>query len=183
MRRAATTLIAALAVTLAAVPFGIAATVSGGDPRGDVEGSPAGGAAGADLVRASAGTDSRGRLTHTVSVAGTAANPSGDGIVPVIYIEFPDEANAVADCAVYVGQFKRRLGVYRCGDNERLGSARVVRTSSHTTRYTFSPRALGSPRAYDWAVITRARSEARGQWIRHDRLPSAEDEFLRHSLR
>ena len=183
MRRAAATLTAALVVTLGAVPLGIADTVTGSDERGDVEGSPPGGPSAADIVRASAGTDSRGRLTHTVTIAGTAADPSGNGIVPAIYIELPDQANAVAECTVYVGQLKGRLGVYRCGTNERLGSARVVRTTTHTTRYTFSKRALGSPSTYDWAVITRARSTANGSWTRHDRLPTPDDVYLQYSLR
>ena len=183
MRRAAGTLVAVLAVILGAVPLGIADTVTGTDERGDVEGSPDGGAPAADIVRASAGTDSRGRLTHKVTVAGTAADPSGDGIVPTLYIELPDQANAVSECTVYVGQYKGRLGVYRCGTNERLGSAKVVRTSTHTTRYTFSKRALGSPSTYDWAVVTRARSTANGSWTRHDRLPTHDDVYLQYSLR
>jgi hypothetical protein len=183
MRRAAATLIAALAVTLGAVPLGIADTTSGTDARDDVEGSPPGGASAADLVRATAGTNSRGQLVHTVTIAGTAADPSGDGPVPGIHIELPAQPNAVAECTVFVGQFKGRLGVYRCGTGERLGSAKVVRTTSHTTRYTFSPRALGSPRSYDWAVITRARTTTNGSWTRHDRLPSGDDAYLSYSLR
>ena len=182
MGKVALTLIASLVIALVAVPLGIADTVRGTDARGDVEGSPAGGASAADLVSATAGTNSRGQLTHTVTIAGSAANPSGGGIVPQLYIETPDQANPVAECAVYVGQYKGRLGVYRCGTNERLGSARVVRTTGHTTRYTFSPRALGSPSSYDWAVVTRARTTTNGSWIRHDRLPSADDAYLPYSL-
>jgi hypothetical protein len=184
MRRAVVTLVAAMASALAvAVPLGVADTVSGTDSRGDVEGNPAGGAERADIVRATAGTNSRGQLTHTVTIAGSAADPKGGGIVPALYIELPDQANAVAECAVLVGQFRGRLGVFRCGTGERLGSAKVVRTSTHTTRYTFSKAALGNPSSYDWAVVTRANATDNGSWTRHDRLPSSDDEYLRYSLR
>lgn len=174
MRRALATLFIAAATLTAAVPLGVADTVRGTDPSGDTEG----GGSSADLVRATAGTDSRGRLVHTVSVAGNAASPSGDGIVPVVYIEIPDQANAVAECTVFVGVYRGKQGVYRCGTTERLGSATITRTSAHTFRYTFSPKALGKPKYYDWAVVTRSNASTQGSWTRYDRLPSGDDIFL-----
>ena len=183
MRRIAVTLIAAAALALAAAPLAIAATDTATDARGDVEGSPPGGDAAADLVRATAGRDSHGNITQTVTIAGAAPNPSGGGIVPFLYLEMPTMANGMSECAAFVGQFNGRLGVFRCGTGHRIGWARIVRTSRHTTRYTFSPRALGNPASYDWAVYTRSRSSAPGSWTQYDRLPSTEYEYFTYSLR
>jgi hypothetical protein len=166
--------IAALIFTCA-VPLGIADTQRGTDPSGDVEG---GAGSSADIVRTTAGTDSRGRIVQTVSVAGNAG-----GTPTYLYIELPDQSNAVAECTVVVGVFRGRPGVYRCGTNERLGSATVKRTSSRTLRFTFSKRALGNPRSYEWAAVTRSDANANGSWTRHDRLPSGDDEYLSYSLR
>jgi hypothetical protein len=172
----------ALAAVLVAVPLGIAATSGGTDERGDVEGSPSGGADRADIVRATAGRTSDGQIKHTVTVAGSAADPASGDLATYIYIEAQTDAGAMDECTFFVGRYHGRLGVYLCGTAERLGSARVVRTSEHTTRYTFSPRAIGNPKTYQWAAITRGVTNARGTFTRHDRLPSGDEFFFEQKL-
>ena len=188
MRRALTVVAAVLTAALAAVPLAASGASGGTDARGDVEGAPAGGASGADLVRATAGRASGGRLTHTVTVAGSAADPSGGGVVPQLYIELPDgtgsyDSNGTAECTLFVGRHRGRTGVFRCGYADRVGSARIVRTSASTTRFTFSRSVLGGARQYDWAFITRTQGGERGALTVHDRLPSSDDAFLRYRVR
>ena len=181
MRRALFTLVVAIAALAAAVPLGMAAT-SGSDERGDVFGSPPGGSAGADIVSASARRSSNGQVTHTITTAGTPADPAGDGVIPVVYVESPTEGNGTAECSHFVGRYRGRLGVFRCGYADRTGSARIVR-SGNSLRYTFSPRAIGNPRSYDWAAVTRGNSGERGTPTRYDRLPSVDDLYLQLRVR
>jgi hypothetical protein len=183
MRRGLATLMIALAAALVAVPLGIAATSGGTDERGDVEGSPSGGAPRADIVSATAGRVSNGQIKHTVTVAGAAADPASGDLATYIYIEAQTDAGAMDDCTFFVGRYHGRPGVYLCGTGERRGSARIVRTSEHTTRYTFSPRALGNPKTYQWAVITRDVTNRPGAMTRHDRLPSGDEFFFEQKLR
>jgi hypothetical protein len=174
-------LIAVLA-TLVAVPIGIAATSSGNDGRGDVMGSPAGGSGQVDIVRGTA-SNSGGQITHKVTVAGSAANPSQDTHVPLIYIEAQTDAGN-AECTFFVGRHRGRAGVYRCGTADRVGSARIVRTSGSALRYTFSARALGNPSTYEWAVITRSPGNGGpGAFTRYDRLPDGDDYYFEQKLR
>jgi hypothetical protein len=183
MRRGLATLLAAAVAVLVAVPLGIAATSSGTDERGDVEGAPAGGAARADIVSATAGRTSDGQIKHTVTVAGAAADPAQGDLVTYLYIEAPVAPSAHHDCTYFVGRHRGRIGVYLCGTAERLGSARVVRTSANTTRYTFSPRTIGNPKTYEWAVVTRTLGNAVGTRTRHDRVPTGDEFFIQQKVR
>ena len=178
MRRAALTFAIALIAAFSVAPAGIAGSGSNSDPKGDLEFKPADPAA-VDIVSTSFGHASKGRLVHKVTVAGTPGNPA-NGIIPFIYIEMRERSSASAVCDIYVGRYDGGLGVFACGTNERLGSARITR-SGHTVRYVFSPRALGNPESYDWAAgVVGPTDNTQG---RYDRAPDQDDIFYTHKLR
>ena len=174
MRRAAFTAVLVFTCLLAAVPLGIASSGSANDPRGDTDGNPANPSS-VDLIRISNGHTKDGRLWHKATVAGTM----GDS-VPVIYIEMRDRSSATPICDIYVGTYDGRPGVYACGTNERLGSARVARSRS-SVKYVFSKAALDNPRSYDWAAGVVGPTD--GTQFRFDRAPDTDDAFLTHRLR
>ena len=163
---------------LAVTPLGLAGSGSFSDPRGDQD--PSSASANFDIVRATYG-HSKGRLVHTVTVAGTIANPASAD-PPELWIEDPEAPNNTSDCRYFVGRFEGRLGVFTCGYAERVGSARIRRTSSTTVRYEFSPKAIGSPDSYRWAFLTRTTA-AGGTLALVDRLPSGDHRFHTHALR
>ena len=170
----------AAAALLAAAPLGLADSGSFPDPRGDLD--PTGArkpSSSHDLVRATQAHSKR-RLVHTVTVAGDAPNPAA-APVPVIWIEVPDEPNGTSQCRYFVGRQDGRLGVFTCGYAERVGSARIRRTSPSTVRYEFSPRAIGNPGRYFWAVASYGPAENTQGDI--DRLPDDDHARITHVLR
>jgi hypothetical protein len=74
-------------------------------------------------------------------------------------------------CDFFVGRTSTggRHGVYRCGDEKRLGGAKVTRPSSGTIRYVFSRKAVKNPKRYGWAAAVRSRTG--GSIVTHDRMP------------
>ena len=182
MRRLLLTLtLAALAILAFGAPVG-ASSDRISDANGDVEGEPVGGAGRADIVRVANGHGKNGDLWHSVSVSGTAADPAKDGLVPLLYIETPDQANGTGECAWFVGRHRGKLGVFTCGYADRVAKARIVRTSRHTIKYTFNRDAIGNPRTYDWAFAIRGSSRGNAS-VQHDRAPSQDDVYFRHTLR
>jgi hypothetical protein len=151
------------------------------DASGDVEGEPAGGAATADIVSVKNGHGKRGDVWHSVSVSGPVADPAKGGLVPFLYIESPEQANGTSECSHFVGRHRGKLGVFTCGYGDRVAKARIVRTSSHTIKYTFNRAAIGNPGWYDWAFVVRGASD--GTTVQHDRSPSQDDVYFRHRLR
>jgi hypothetical protein len=151
------------------------------DASGDVEGEPAGGATRADITRVANGHGKKGDVWHSVSVSGAAADPAKGGLVPFLYIEVPNRANGTSECTYFVGRHRGKLGVFTCGYGDRVGKARIVRTSEHTTKYTFNRDAIGNPSWYDWAFVIRGASD--GTAVQHDRSPSPDDVYFRHTLR
>jgi hypothetical protein len=166
---------------LAVVPPGIAGSGSVGDPRGDLWAEPSSGGASLDIVRASHGHTSKGRLVHKVTLAGPAADPASRGRVPNLLIEDPVLPNGQVDCRYFIGSHEGRLGVFTCAYADRVASARIVRTSSNTIRYEFSPRAIDNPASYDWAFVTEGPTH--GTEAELDRLPDGDHAFLTHKLR
>jgi hypothetical protein len=166
---------------LGAVAAATASSGSAGDRRGDVQGEPAGGAGRADIVRTSYGHTKDGRLWHKVTVAGTAADPAKDGLIPMIYLEIRDRPSASSVCDIFIGRYRGRLGVFECGTSERIGSARVVRSGKSTTKYVFSRAVIDDPASYDWAAIVVGPSDGTQVW--HDRAPDQDDVFFTHGLR
>jgi hypothetical protein len=179
MRRTLLALSLALAATGALAAPSVAGSGAFADPAGDVFDGPQRGSL--DIVRTSYG-HSGSRITHTVGLAANAPNPSSQP-VPRLYINIAGRANGTSECAVFVGRHKGRLGVFSCGYADRVGSARIERTSSKTIRYTFSASAIGNPRSYDWAAVTSTGSSERNSAVRADRAPSADQSFYTHALR
>lgn len=179
----------AIALTLAAVAFAAPSAAASSsvfsDPTGDPFDQPRGvSTASVDIVRGTHG-HSGGRLVHTVSVAGgTIANPASSENAPMLYLQPSSVANGTSECAYFVGRHRGRIGIFRCGYGNRVGSATVRRTSARTVRFEFSARAIGNPRSYEWAAITSSASTryAAGVWY-VDRLPSGPDEHFTHALR
>ncbi len=182
MRRALLPAAVAVAVVLAAAATGSANSGSATDPSGDLFDQPASGGSGPyDIVRATFG-HSRGRVVHTVTTAGNITDPAAGSNSPMIFIESPTAPNGTAECSHFVGYHDGRLGVFTCGYGDRVGSARVRRTSARTVRFEFSPRAIGNPASYEWAARTRTRTRYSSlMWV--DRLPDGDNAFLVHQLR
>jgi hypothetical protein len=166
MRRAVA--IAALAAVMAVPPSAGAATLT--DPQGDVDGWPEAGPSD-DIVRSTAGHASKGRLYHTVSLAGTARDPATH--TPLLLIETGDRMSRW--CDYVIGRTDRGLGVYDCDYMDRVGSVKVTR-SGGKVRYTFKRSAIGSPSEYGWAVVLRGQT--RGTTAEYDRAPSEADSFI-----
>ena len=176
VRRALLGAIAA-GVVLAIAPLGFANSGSFSDSRGDV--GPVGTADPGpryDIVRATQGHTSRGRLVHTVTVAGSA---SVDDLY--LFIQNRELPNYTAECRWFVGRFDRRFGVFTCGNAERVASARVRRTSSSTVRFEFSPSAIENVGSYDWAAVARGPTEGTHAYL--DRVPSGDLAYITHRLR
>ena len=155
------------AVALAAPAAADTATMS--DPRGDVEDWPAAGPSD-DIVQSTAGSASKGRLVHTVTLAGPARDPARS--TPLLLIETGDRMSRW--CDYVVGRTDRGLGVFTCDYMDRVGSVRVTRSGSRL-RYVFRRSAIGSPSEYGWAVV--ARGQANGTTAEYDRAPTEEDLF------
>lgn len=179
MRRIATIGTLAGVLVLLNVPLGLASTESFSDPRNDLDPPAASNAANYDIVRATEG-HSNGRLVHTVSVAGSIANPASAD-PPMLWIEDPDEPNRTAQCRYFIGRVEGKLGVFTCGYGDRVASARIRRTSSRTVRYEFSPKAIGNPASYRWAFLTEGPTQGTTSLL--DRLPSGDNAFVTHKLR
>ena len=182
MRRIAIAGALAAGLVLAGVPTGLASSGTFSDPRGDLDPPAASNSANYDIVRATEGHASKGRLVHTVSVAGSIADPAR-AEPPRLYIEdtASDAPNGQAQCRYFVGRFEGRLGVFTCGYGDRVGSARITRTSSRTVRYVFSARAIGNPAAYRWAALTNGPTTGTTSLL--DRIPSGDNAFFTHELR
>lgn len=182
MRRALLSVAVAVVVVLATAAVGNAGSGSATDPSGDLYDTPASGGSGpADIVRATFG-HSKGRLVHTVSTAGNIPDPAAGSGSPVIFIEHPTRPNGTAECTYFVGRHEGRLGVFTCGYGDRVGSARIRRTSARTVRFEFSPRAIGNPPNYEWAALTRAQTRFNpAMWV--DRVPDGDHVFFTHELR
>jgi hypothetical protein len=164
-------------LVLAAAPLGIAGSGSFSDPSGDLD--PVGATNPGpryDIVRATHGHASRGRLVHTVTVAGQASVAD-----QFLWIEDPERPNGTSYCRYFVGRHEGRTGVFTCGYADRVGSARIRRTSSNTIRFEFSPRAIDNPARYDWAAVSFGPSGGSTGYI--DRVPSGDHAFIGHELR
>lgn len=185
MRTLLLLVVLAVAVTVLAAPLGLAASGSNSDPRGDVSDEPQSGSRSSlDLVRGTYALRS-GRLVHTLTVAGSVANPASGGEgVPMLYLQTPSAANGTSECAFFVGRHRGRLGVFTCGYGERVASARVTRSSASTIRFEFSPRAIGNPATYEWAgAMPAGRTRYAGAWSHIDRMPTGTDEYFTHRVR
>ena len=180
MRRVALTFVLALAVVIGAAPLGFAGSGSSNDPKGDVEFKPKN-RDNVDIVRTSFGHTSDGRLYHKVTVAGTAADPAKGGVIPFIYVEMRERSSASGVCDIYIGRYDGELGVFACGTNERLGSARIVKSGKSSIKYVFSRDAIGNPKSYDWAAGVVGPSD--NTQARYDRAPDQDDVFYTHKLR
>jgi hypothetical protein len=182
MRKTLLTLaLVALAILALTAPVVAADGDKISDASGDVEGEPVGGASSADIVKAANGHAKGGDLWHAVTVKGTAADPAKGGLVPYLYIEVPNRANGTSECAYFVGRHRGKLGVFTCGYADRIAKARIVRTSAHTIKYTFNRDAIGNPSWYDWAFAVIGGSD--GTAVQHDRSPSQDDVYVRHTVR
>jgi hypothetical protein len=133
-----------------------------------------------DIVRATFG-HSKGKLVHTVTVAGDVPNPASSAEVPMLFIEDPENPNNSSQCRYFIGRHDGQLGVFTCGYAERVASARITRTSSNTIRFEFKPSAIDNPASYQWAAQTKGPSEGTSAYL--DRLPSFDEDFLTHKLR
>jgi hypothetical protein len=184
MRRALIALALAVAVVLSGGALVLANGGSATDPRGDLSNKPASGNSSAvDLVGATFGHASGGRLVHTVSVAGSIANPATAASgVPMIWIEDPVQSNGTRECRYFVGRNDGKLGVFTCGYGDRVAGAKITRTSAHTIRYEFSAGAIGNPSSYAWQVSVKVPTDdGVDEWI--DRLPDGDHILLTHRLR
>lgn len=181
MRRGALTALLTFTCVLAAAPLGLAGSGSEPDPAGDVEAEPVGGESAADIVRTSYGHAKGGRLTHKVTIAGTAADPSKGGLVPTLYLEIRERPSASSVCDIFIGRYRGRLGVFECGTGRRIGSARVVKQGNSSTKFVFSRSAIGDPDTYEWAAAVVGPSHGTQVW--HDRAPDGDDVFFTHRLR
>ena len=166
MRRAAAA--AALVALLAAPSSAGAATLT--DPQGDVERWPNAGP-NDDVVRGTAGHKPKGRLYHTVTLAGAARDPAQH--TPLLLIETGDRMSRW--CDYLIGRTDAGLGVYDCDYMERVGSVKVTRSGSKV-RFTFKRSAIGNPSEYGWAVVVRGQTQ--GTTAEYDRAPSEEDSFV-----
>ncbi|HEX8067935.1 MAG TPA: hypothetical protein VF520_15565 [Thermoleophilaceae bacterium] len=179
MRRTVTFIAALAAVASLAVPALALDDNSGdvlGDPSNDSLGAAQSGKGDVDIVSATAATAKRGNLVHTVTVAGRIANPAkGEELVPLLLINVPSYPGATYDCDFYVGRTSRGAGVYECGYDTKVASARIVRAGRRTIRYTFPARAIRSPRAYGWAFGIRGHGN--GGRIEFDRVPDGTQNF------
>jgi len=178
VRRSLLTSLLAAAAVMALAPLVLAQGSSGDDARGDVLGEPAGGQEAADIVRANAAQKNGDQLVHKVTIAGRAADPAADGLVPHLLINVRGRPNGTSACDFFVGRHDGRLGAFTCGTTTRVAKARVVRTSERSTRYTFDADAIGDPSRYDWAFAIDGPSD--GTEVTHDRLPDNENVFLTH---
>lgn len=155
------------------------------DEAGDPFDQPQGvSSASVDIVRGTHGHGG-GRLVHTVSVAGgTIADPASSANAPMLYLQPSNVANGTAECAYFVGRHRGRVGIFRCGYGNRVGSATARRTSARTVRFEFAARAIGNPRSYEWAVHTNSGSTryARSTWY-IDRMPTRSETYFVHRLR
>jgi hypothetical protein len=180
MRRVTLLVVIAAAMTLGSVQLVQADSASVNDDRGETVGQPAGGPDSVDIVRGAYGHTKSGKLWHKVTIAGQAADPSeADGPVPVLYIDVVFHAGN-RECDFFVGRFDGELGVFDCGSLDKVAPARIVRTSEHSTRYVFSPRAIGSPSHYGWAFVTEGPSG--DTYMRYDRLPGGDRAYANHEL-
>lgn len=163
--------LAAAAVAAAALAAPAAAdTATMSDPRGDVADWPSAGPSD-DIVASTAGSASRGRLVHTVSLAGAARDPAHS--TPLLLIETGDRMSRW--CDYVVGRTDRGLGVFDCDYMDKVGRVRVTRSGSRL-RYVFRRSAIGSPSEYGWAVV--ARGQANGTTAEYDRAPTEQDAFI-----
>jgi hypothetical protein len=181
MRRVLLSTGVALAVVLATAAVGGASSGTVTDPSGDLYDQPTtGSSASYDLVRATFG-HSRGRIVHTVTTAGNVPDPASGG-APMIHIVDPVDPNGTSECRYFIGRFDGRFGVFKCGYGTRVGSLRMTRTGARTVRFEFSPKAIGNPASYEWAVRTRTRTRYNvAYWV--DRLPDGDRTNLTHQLR
>lgn len=191
MRRALLLLALTSVALLAVAPLGLAGSGSHSDPSGDLYRTPTNGvsAESVDIVRATFG-HRRGKLVHTITTAGAAADPARGGEVPMLWIESPQnqggdseepQGNGTAECTWFIGRFEGRIGVFTCGYGDRVASARVTRTSARTVRFEFSPKAIGNTRTYEWAALTQAPAGGTRVWV--DRLPDGDHSYFVHTLR
>jgi hypothetical protein len=165
-----------------ALVTGVLAALAGGaavagqsdtDARGDVIGDPPGADANYDIASSSYGKLGSRKLEHTVTVVGRAGDPARrDGhAIPLLMIDVPKVPSNTNACDFFIGRRSTGAGpaVYRCGDEKRIGGAKVTRPSSGTIRYVFSRKAIKNPKRYGWAVAIRGRSG--GSIVTYDRLP------------
>jgi hypothetical protein len=152
------------------------------DPAGDLAFEPdSGSRADLDLLSVTSGTAKRGQAVQTVTVAGRAADPKGKGILPTLWVDSPTYPNARSECDFYVGKMGSKIGVFKCGTTRRIGSAKVVRTSASTLRYSFSRKTIGKPKSYRWSFFMWGPKG--GTTVAFDRLPDVQDGTYTNKLR
>ena len=158
-----------VALTLAAAAVVLADSGSITDPKGDVKNNPQGEGSQKnwDIVKATGGQASHGRLVHTVTVAGKIGDPaaSGDpGTLPSLFIDVPNQHFA-RDCDYRVDPVppgapinpgnQHKYFVFKCSNGTTAtaptGSASATQTSPDTIQLVFKRKAIGSPSKYGWA--------------------------------
>jgi hypothetical protein len=169
-----------MAASLAAVAPALAHTQTESDAGGDTRGHPSS-PANVDIVGARAGDAKHHKIAQTVTLAGSAGDPHHGGLVPMLYINVPSWGGGDIECDYYVGRKDGRDGVYECGTRDRRGKAKIQRKGAHSLRYVFSPKAIRSPDAYEWAFAVVGKAD--GVYETFDRAPDTQSEMFTYSLR
>jgi len=144
----------------------IAADESVDDDTGDTYNAPASHPKDFDFTSATYGKGPHGTVQHSVSVAGTASTSR----LPLLLIDVASHPGVAQDCDYFVGRNQGKVAVYECGTQRRLGSASITKTGSHTFRYRFNPKSIGSPSSYGFAFIMRGPYG--GTQVDYDRVPN-----------
>lgn len=163
MLRRFVTLLACVSAILLALPAS-ADTGAITDKKGDATGCNSGPVSGCDIVKATWGHASNGRVVHQVSVSGQIGAPlSGQGSTPRLMIDVPGQKFDNPTCDYYVGNIPPGVGpnksstawkwyVQTCQNtgSKIVGPAAASRVDAHTVRLVFNRKAIGSPARYGW---------------------------------
>ena len=155
-----------LSIAMLALPAS-ADTGSITDKKGDATGCNDGPKAGCDIVKATWGHASNGRLMHQVSVAGQIGAPlSGHGSTPRLMIDVPGQKFDNPTCDYYVGNVPPGVGpntsttkwkwyVQTCQNtgSKIVGPAAASQVDAHTVRLVFNRKLIGSPGRYGWSWV------------------------------
>ncbi len=163
---------AAVAVCLASGIAAVAIADSGfvKDPSGDVQGAAPNGVkrADLDLVRATYGHHSPGRLVHRISVAGSVRNPNTSAAphaglrsnFPFMFISVPGGPGLPGSCDYSIvvngdtgnGGFHQGAHLYTCNPNvHEVAPAKVTKVDSNTLRYAFGEARIRNPDSYGFS--------------------------------
>jgi len=134
------------------------------DTKGDATGCGVGRAANCDIVSATYGHRSNGRLMHTVTVDGKIGDPGGSGPqnLPRLYIDVPGQKFDNPTCDFFIDSLPPGAGpntsdhyqyyVETCQNSgaQVRGPAAAVQVDANTLRIVFKRKRIGSPSHYGW---------------------------------